>query len=107
MSDNILQLVVFVFVTALIGGLTYWKCRGQNRNNGQSQTKEYFLAGGGLTWIFVAGSITLTNLSTDQLVGMNGNQMALLVWWELAAIIGLIILAKVFIPVYYICACSG
>ena len=51
--------------------------------------------------MFVAGSITLTNLSTDQLVGMNGNQMALLVWWVLAAIIGLIILAKVFIPVYY------
>ena len=96
MSDNILQLVVFFFVTALIGGLTYWKCRGQNRNSGDNQTKEYFLAGGGLTWMFVAGSITLTNLSTDQLVGMNGNQMALLVWWELAAILGLIILAKVF-----------
>lgn len=106
MSDNILQLVVFFFVTALIGGLTYWKCRGQNRNSGDNQTKEYFLAGGGLTWMFVAGSITLTNLSTDQLVGMNGNQMALLVWWELAAILGLIILAKVFIPVYYKYNCT-
>ena len=42
----------------------------------------------------VAGSITLTNLSTDQLVGMNGNQMALLAWWELAAVVGLIILRK-------------
>jgi solute:Na+ symporter, SSS family len=64
------------------------------------------LAGGGLSWIFVAGSITLTNLSTDQLVGMNGNQMMLLVWWELAAVIGLIILAKVFLPVYYRYQCT-
>ena len=65
-----------------------------------------FLAGGGLSWMFVAGSITLTNLSTDQLVGMNGNQMLLLVWWELAAVVGLIILAKVFIPIYYRYKCT-
>ena len=38
---------------------------------------------------FVAGSITLTNLSTEQLVGMNGNQMFLLAWWELAGFVGL------------------
>lgn len=105
MSDNMIQLAVFIFVSALIGGLTYAKCRGQRRDE-NSQNKEYFLAGGGLSWIFVAGSITLTNLSTDQLVGMNGNQMMLLVWWELAAVIGLIILAKVFIPVYYRYQCT-
>ena len=68
MSDNQLQFIVFTLVTALIGWLTYLKCRGQNRQQ-QNQNKEYFLAGGGLSWIFVAGSITLTNLSTDQLVG--------------------------------------
>ncbi|GAA0665335.1 SLC5 family protein [Rheinheimera tangshanensis] len=105
MSDNMIQLTVFVLVSALIGALTYLKCRGQRRDH-NSQNKEYFLAGGGLSWIFVAGSITLTNLSTDQLVGMNGNQMMLLVWWELAAVIGLIILAKVFIPVYYKYQCT-
>lgn len=105
MSDNMIQLAVFIFVSALIGVLTYVKCRGQKRDE-NSQNKEYFLAGGGLSWVFVAGSITLTNLSTDQLVGMNGNQMMLLVWWELAAVIGLIILAKVFIPVYYRYQCT-
>lgn len=100
-----IQVLVFAIVTGLIGLFTYLKCRDQGRSE-QTQNKEYFLAGGGLTWIFVAGSITLTNLSTDQLVGMNGNQMALLVWWELAAIIGLILLAKVFIPVYYKYNCT-
>lgn len=105
MTHSYLQLSIFVVVSALIGLLTYLKCRGQNRHQ-HSQNKEFFLAGSGLTWIFVAGSITLTNLSTDQLVGMNGNQMMLLVWWELAAVIGLIILAKVFLPVYYRYKCT-
>jgi SSS family solute:Na+ symporter len=105
MSDNIIQFSLFALVTALIGLLTYLKCRGHGHSK-QNQNKEYFLAGGGLSWMFVAGSITLTNLSTDQLVGMNGNQMALLAWWEFAAVIGLIILAKVFIPIYYKYNCT-
>lgn len=105
MSEQIFQALIFFAVTALIGYLTYIKCRGQKRHN-TTQNKEYFLAGGNLTWIFVAGSITLTNLSTEQLVGMNGNQMALLAWWEFAAVFGLIILAKIFIPVYYKYECT-
>lgn len=105
MSENIIQIAVFLLVTALIGLLTYLHCRGKGHSK-QSQTKEYFLAGGGLAWYFVAGSITLTNLSTDQLVGMNGQQMALLALWEFSAVVGLIILAKVFLPVYYKFNCT-
>ena len=99
-----LQHVIFFGLTGLIAILTFLKCRAAPKSTNQSTeaaNKEVFLAGGGLSWFFVAGSITLTNLSTDQLVGMNGNQMALLAWWELAAVAGLIILAKVFLPVYY------
>ena len=99
MELQTMQLAVFLGVTATIAFATYWKCRGSRA--GADSNKEYFLAGGGLSWIFVAGSITLTNLSTDQLVGMNGNQMLLLAWWELAAVVGLVILATVFLPVYY------
>lgn len=99
MELQTIQIAVFVAFTAAIALATYLKCRGTRTNT--DSNKEYFLAGGGLSWIFVAGSITLTNLSTDQLVGMNGNQMALLAWWEFAAVAGLFILAKVFLPVYY------
>jgi SSS family solute:Na+ symporter len=99
MSLQTIQIAIFFFVTALIAFATYMKCRGTRESS--NSNKEYFLAGGGLSWIFVAGSITLTNLSTDQLVGMNGNQMALMAWWEFAAVLGLVILAKVFLPVYY------
>jgi len=105
MSDQMIQIGVFCFITALIAVLTYLKCAGQNRG-GQDDNKEYFLAGGGLSWAFIAGSITLTNLSTDQLIGMNGNQMILLAWWELAGFIGLLILAKVFLPIYYRYNCT-
>lgn len=104
-----LQALIFVFLTGLIAFLTFLKCRAAPRSGGHStasDNKEVFLAGGGLSWIVVAGSITLTNLSTDQLVGMNGNQMALLAWWELAAVGGLIVLARVFLPLYYKYNCT-
>ncbi len=100
MSEQTIQLTVFCLVLGAIAVLTYIKCRGKT-NRSINSNKEYFLAGGGLTWVFVAGSITLTNLSTDQLVGMNGNQMLLVALWELSGFVGLMILAKVFLPVYY------
>ena len=99
MVDSI-QVVVFLGITALIAFATYLHCRG-TRGSGSGDERDYFLANGGLAWYFVAGSITLTNLSTDQLVSMNGNQMLLIAWWELAAVVGLFILAFVFLPVYY------
>ena len=104
-----IQTAIFFGITALIAFLTYLKCRSARPTAGASTeaaNREVFLAGGGLSWFFVAGSITLTNLSTDQLVGMNGNQMALLAWWEFSAVVGLIILAKVFLPVYYRYKCT-
>jgi len=103
------QHIIFFGLTGLIAFLTFIKCRAAPKadtTSTESANKEVFLAGGGLSWFFVAGSITLTNLSTDQLVGMNGNQMALLAWWELAAVAGLVILAKVFLPVYYRYNCT-
>jgi len=104
MELQTIQIIVFLGLTALIAAVTYWYCRGARQSEDGEQ--EYFLAGGSLKWYFVAGSITLTNLSTDQLVGMNGNQLALVAWWELAAVVGLFILCFVFIPVYYKYKCT-
>jgi len=109
MELQTIQFSIFILVTALIGYATYRTCKKATRSIGsttESENREVFLAGGSLSWVFVAGSITLTNLSTDQLVGMNGNQMLLLAWWELAAVVGLIILAKVFLPIYYRYQCT-
>ncbi|WP_066015075.1 solute:sodium symporter family transporter [Endozoicomonas atrinae] len=104
MSVNFIQLGVFIFLTAAVGLITYLKCRQQQRST--DSNKDYFLAGGNLTWVYVAGSIMLTNISTEQIVGMNGAQTLLVAWWEIAAAIGLIILAKWLIPLYYQYDCT-
>jgi solute:Na+ symporter, SSS family len=102
-QSSALQITIFFALTGLIAALTYAKVRGKggDRTSEAGTTREVFLAGGGLTWLFVAGSITLTNLSTEQLVGMNGNQMLLLAWWEICGFFGLMILAFIFVPIYY------
>ncbi len=102
-GGSTLQVMIFLGLTVLIALLTYFKVHGKSggRTSGDGSTREVFLAGGGLTWLFVAGSITLTNLSTEQLVGMNGNQMLLLAWWEISGFFGLMILAFIFVPIYY------
>ncbi|TQV75046.1 solute:sodium symporter family transporter [Aliikangiella marina] len=101
---NALQLAVFLGLTGLVGLITYLKCRAAPRNT--SNSKEYFLAGGTLSWPFVAGSILLTNISAEQIVGMNGAQSFLVAWWEFGAAIGLLVLAKFLIPLYYRYKCT-
>jgi len=99
-QDNIVQWAVFIGLTLAMALATAWQVRRMGGRSTDSN-REFFLAGGNLSWPFVAGSITLTNLSTDQLVGMNGNQMLLLAWWELSAIAGLLMLCFIFLPIYY------
>lgn len=95
-----MQILIFTLLTLFIGALTIWKCKKSPARN-TDDTKDYFLAGGGLTWIFIAGSLTLTNINTDTLVGWNGNQLLMVVWWELAGVPGLLLLAHLFLPIYY------
>lgn len=97
-AGSVIQIAVCLGLTVAVG-LATWLTIRRDRHDGSR--KDVYLAGGKLSWLFVAGSITLTNLSTDQLVGMNGNQMALLAWWEICGFVGLLILAFVFVPVYY------
>jgi solute:Na+ symporter, SSS family len=99
------QLIMFALIILIVGGLTFWRVQASRANPADTK-KEYFLAGGGLSWFYVAGAITITNLGTEQLVGMNGNQMILLAWWELAAVAGLLILTFVFLPIYYKYNCT-
>ncbi|MEY2757588.1 MAG: hypothetical protein RIR33_1366 [Pseudomonadota bacterium] len=100
MQNSLVQWAVFIGLTLAMALATAWQVRRMGGRSTDSN-REFFLAGGNLTWPFVAGSITLTNLSTDQLVGMNGNQMLLLAWWELSAVAGLLMLCFIFLPIYY------
>lgn len=98
------QLLTFIGLNAVIAIVTWLHCRKASRRD--SGTKEYFLASNGLNWVFVCGSLTLTNINTDTLVGWNGNQMLLVLWWELFGVFGLLLLAWVFLPVYYRHGCT-
>jgi SSS family solute:Na+ symporter len=97
-ASGLIQIAVCLGITALVALATWLTVR---RDQHDGSRKDIYLAGNKLSWLFVAGSITLTNLSTDQLVGMNGNQMLLLAWWEISGFVGLLILAFVFVPIYY------
>jgi solute:Na+ symporter, SSS family len=100
-----LQIWICIVLSLGVAFATYLKVKSTGGRGGNS-SREYFLANKGLSWFFVAGSITITNLSTEQLVGMNGNQMALLAWWELSAVAGLAMLAFIFLPIYYRYNCT-
>jgi len=103
-TSTLIQIAVFFVLTGLVALITWLHCR--KASHSQSDTKEYFLANSGLNWVFIAGSITLTNINTDTMVGWNGNQMLLITWWEFSAVIGLMLLAKVFVPIYYKYKCT-
>ncbi|KAE9525882.1 solute:sodium symporter family transporter [Testudinibacter aquarius] len=68
-----------------------------------STSDGYFLAGNKLGALFIAGSLLLTNISTEQLVGQSGltyfGNMTPLAW-EIWAIRGIILLAILFLPMY-------
>ena len=69
----------------------------------QKTAKGYFLAGSGLGGTFIAGSMLLTNLSAENLVGLSGQSYAANMSgmaWEATAVIATIVMAFVFLPLY-------
>lgn len=99
METNTVQLAVFLGLTALVALATWWKVRRAAHSS--NSTEDFFLAGKHLSWPFIAGSLLLTNISAEQIVGMNGAQNMLQVWWEFGAAAGLLVLAWVLVPMYY------
>lgn len=96
---NTLQLVSFFAFTLLVAVITWWKLR---KDDTQSQ-QGYFLAGRSLKAPVIAASLMLTNLSTEQLVGLSGQAyksgMSVMAW-EVISAIPLIFLALIFLPKY-------
>ncbi len=87
----------FLFFTGLVAALTFWFTKSDDH----STSKGYFLGGRSLTWPLIAGSLLLTNLSTEQMVGLNGAAFtygfAVMVW-EVVAVIALVCMALFFLP---------
>ncbi|EAQ82189.1 solute:sodium symporter family transporter [Blastopirellula marina] len=97
--DTSITIVSFVFFTALVGVITWWLTRGDQHGTSAG----YFLAGRTLTGGYIAGSLMLTNLSTEQLVGLNGaayKDGICVMAWEVVAGMSLVVMALLFLPRY-------
>lgn len=94
-----MTLLTFILFTGFVALYATWKLRQDKLN-----TKDgYFLGGRSLTGIVIAGSLLLTNISTEHLVGMNGSAYkngAIIVAWEVTSALALVIAALYFAPRY-------
>ncbi|MEM1144082.1 MAG: solute:sodium symporter family transporter [Pseudomonadota bacterium] len=97
-SGLISTLLSAVLFMAAVAYVAYLKTRGE-----VATRDGYFLAGRGLTGAFIAGSMLLTNLSAEQLIGLNGSAFGFnmsAMAWEVTAGISTIVMALVFLPRY-------
>lgn len=95
-----LALGSFLACTGLVALISWWRTRQVDNNDAQT----YFLAGRRLPWIQVAGALLLTNLSTEQLIGLNGAASvhgAVVMAWEIIPVFALIAMAWYFLPRYW------
>ena len=94
-----MQIITFIAFTLLVAIISYLASRKTNKNSSDS----YFLGGRSLTAGVIAGSLLLTNLSTEQIVGLNGqsysNGLSVMAWETLAAI-AMVITAIFLLPRY-------
>jgi SSS family solute:Na+ symporter len=94
-----MQIVTFLGFTILVAVIAYLK----TRNTEESSSDGYFLGGRSLTAGVIAGSLLLTNLSTEQIVGLNGaayqSGLSVMVWETLAAI-AMVVTAMFLLPRY-------
>ena len=99
---NTISIISFIVATGAVAFFTVRIVRGMKKSD--NATEEYFTGGRALAWPVVAGSLLLTNLSTEQLVGLNGavfGDKALVgIAWEALAAFAMIATALIFLPKY-------
>jgi len=89
----------FVGFTAFVAFYSWFKLR----KDSLSSRDGYFLGGRSLTGIVIAGSMLLTNISTEHLIGLNGSSYKngfIIIAWEVTSALALIVAAIYFIPTY-------
>ncbi|MCO4820458.1 MAG: solute:sodium symporter family transporter [Flavobacteriaceae bacterium] len=94
-----MQILTFVGFTLVVAIISYLATKKTNENSSDG----YFLGGRSLTAGVIAGSLLLTNLSTEQIVGLNGSAyesgLSVMVWETLAAI-AMVVTAMFLLPRY-------
>jgi SSS family solute:Na+ symporter len=94
-----IQFLSFLAFTAFVAIYAAWQLRKDKLNTQDG----YFLGGRSLTGIVIAGSMLLTNISTEHLIGMNGSAYkngAIIIAWEVTSALALVAAAIYFVPRY-------
>lgn len=94
-----ISIISFLGFTILVGLIAWYATRSTNEKSADG----FFLGGRSLGAITIAGSLLLTNLSAEQIVGLNGQAFTegiLVMAWETLAAVAMIITAIVLLPKY-------
>ncbi len=98
MNLTSIDLVVFFGYLLIMIGIGIWLAQRKNES-----AQDYFLASSALPWWAVGGSLIASNISTEQILAMNGSGFEIglaIASYELMAAATLIIVAKFFLPVF-------
>ncbi len=96
---DILSIISFLGFTLLVAFIAWYATRKTDEKSADG----YYLGGRSLGAITIAGSLLLTNLSAEQIVGLNGQSFAqgiLVMAWETLAAISMIVTAIYLLPKY-------
>ena len=93
--------LVFIIYFLIVAGYGYWIY--QRKRKKITDTHDFFLAEGSLTWWAIGASLIASNISAEQFIGMSGNGFFVgiaVAAYEWIAALALIIVAIWFMPVY-------
>jgi SSS family solute:Na+ symporter len=93
--------IVFIIYFVIVVSYGYWIYNKKKKVT--SDTKDFFLAEGSLTWWAIGASLIASNISAEQFIGMSGEGYFVgiaVAAYEWIAALALIIIAVWFIPVY-------
>jgi len=91
--------LTFIGFTAFVAIYSWYKLRNEVLDSKDG----YFLGGRSLTGVVIAGSMLLTNISTEHLIGMNGSSYKngfIIIAWEVTSALALVAAAIYFVPKY-------
>lgn len=91
--------LTFISFIAFVAIYSWYKMRNEKLDSQDG----YFLGGRSLTGVVIAGSMLLTNISTEHLIGMNGSSYLngfIIIAWEVTSALALVVAAIYFVPKY-------
>lgn len=98
---QILDWIVFIIYFCIVAGYGLWVYN--RKRKAVTDTKDYFLAEGSLTWWAIGASLIASNISAEQFIGMSGNGFTVgiaVAAYEWVAAVALILVAVFFMPIY-------